>query len=110
MANVPSLLKQEPEPTLQINPADAKPRNIKDGDVVCVFNDRGKVKLQAKLSPGIKPGVVNVDEGWWPEQYIEGHHNQLTHQMINPVQQFTTEPNAALCDVLVEVEKVQAEG
>ena len=91
MANIASLLKQDPEPTLEINPADAEPRNISNGDVVSVFNDRGKVKLKAKLSPGIKPGVVNIDQGWWPEQYIEGHHNQLTHQMINTVQQFVYE-------------------
>jgi len=110
MANIPSLLRLDPEPTLQINPADAEPRNIDDGDVVCVFNDRGQVKLRAKLSQRIKPGVVNITQGWWPEHYIEGHHNQLTHDGINPAQQSIMEPNAALYDVLVEVKKAQKEG
>jgi molybdopterin-containing oxidoreductase family molybdopterin binding subunit len=105
MANIPSLLKLDPEPTLEINPADAGPRNIGDRDVVRVFNDRGQAKLRAKLSQRIKPGVVNVMQGWWPEQYIEGHHNELTHDMINPAQQLIMDPNAALYDVLVEVEK-----
>ena len=105
MANIPSLLRHDPEPTLEMNPVDAKSRNIDDQDVVSVFNDLGKVKLKVKLNPGIKPGVVNIDEGWWPEQFIEGHLNQLTHHMINPVHQFLYEPNASYCDVLVEVKR-----
>jgi molybdopterin-containing oxidoreductase family molybdopterin binding subunit len=109
-ANVPSLLKLDPEPTLEINPVDAKPRNIGDGDVVRVFNDRGQAKLRSKLSQRLKPGVVNISQGWWPEQYIEGHHNELTHERINEAQQFIMEPNAALYDVLVEVERVEQKG
>jgi len=110
LANIPGLLKLDPEPALEISPTDAEPRNISDGDVVRVFNDRGQAKLKARLNQGIKPGVVNISQGWWPEQYIEGHHNQLTHDRINEAQQFILEPNAALYDVLVEVEKVEQKG
>jgi molybdopterin-containing oxidoreductase family molybdopterin binding subunit len=106
LAIVPGLLENVPKPTLQINPVDAEPRNIGDGDVVLVFNDRGQLKVNAELSNGIKPGIVNITEGWWPDQYIEGHLNQLTHDMINPVQQHILQANAAFYDVLVEVEKV----
>jgi len=106
LANVPSLLKKEPEPALQINPADAEPRSVADGDVVRVFNDRGQLKVRAELRREIKPGIVNITEGWWPDQYIEGHLNQLTHDRINPVQQHILQANAAFYDVLVEVEKV----
>ena len=105
LANVPSLHTANPEPLLGINPVDAEPRNIRDGDVVRVFNNRGQVKLKAKLSSLIKPGVVDMAQGWWPEHYIEGHHNQLTHERLNPVQQFILGPNAAFGDVLVEVER-----
>ncbi|MFH2044687.1 MAG: molybdopterin-dependent oxidoreductase [Pseudomonadota bacterium] len=106
MGNYPVLMKNDPEPMLQINPVDAGYRNLKDGDIVRVFNNLGQVKVKAALSEDIKPGVVNIDEGWWPEQYIEGHINELTHDMINPVQAMIFEPNAAYCDVLVEVEKI----
>lgn len=107
MAKVPSLLKTDPEPTLQMNPVDALPRDIADGDAVCVFNDRGKAKLKARLSRNIKPGVVNITQGWWPDQYIEGHHNELTNEKINPAQQLILESNAALYDALVQVTRIQ---
>ena len=106
LAKIPSLLSQEPEPTLEINPADAQTRDIMDGDTVRVFNNRGQVRLKARLSHRIKPGVVDITQGWWPDQYLHGHHNELTHESVNPVQQFILSPNAAFYDVLVQVEKV----
>jgi molybdopterin-containing oxidoreductase family molybdopterin binding subunit len=105
MSTVPGLLRSDPEPTLEINPADAARRQLADGDAVRVFNDRGQVKLKARLSTGIKAGVVNIAQGWWPEQYIAGHHNELTHDAINPAQERIMQANAAFFDVLVEVEK-----
>jgi anaerobic dimethyl sulfoxide reductase subunit A len=80
-----------------------------DGDVVRVFNNRGQVRLRARLSHHIKPGVVDITQGWWPDQYLQGHHNELTHESINPVQQFIMGPNAALYDVLVQVERTPDE-
>jgi molybdopterin-containing oxidoreductase family molybdopterin binding subunit len=109
LAKMPSVLSQEPEPTLEISPADAQPRDIMDGDTVRVFNNRGQVRLKARLSHRIKPGVVDITQGWWPDQYLQGHHNELTHESVNPVQQFVMGPNAALYDVLVQVEKVPDE-
>ena len=105
MSTVPGLLRSDPEPTLEINPADAARRQLADGDTVRIFNDRGQVKLKARLSTGIKAGVVNIAQGWWPEQYIAGHHNELTHDAINPAQERIMQANAAFFDVLVEVEK-----
>ncbi|MDM7998694.1 MAG: molybdopterin-dependent oxidoreductase [Dehalococcoidia bacterium] len=107
LARIPSLLAHETEPILEINPADARPREITDGDSVRVYNSRGQVRLKAKLSHQIKPGVVNVTQGWWPEQYSQGHHNELTHERVNPVQQFILSPNAAFYDVLVQVERAE---
>lgn len=105
MANIASLTRHDPEPLLHINPEDAAPRNIAAGDVVRVFNDRGQVKLRASVDSRIKPGLVDIPQGWWPEHYIEGHHNELTHDAINPAQAAIFQPNAALNDVLVEVRK-----
>jgi len=104
-ANVDWLREFEPTPVLDINPADAKKRNIRDGDMVVAFNDRGKVKIRARIHDGIMPGVVNITEGWWPKDFKKGTYQALTHSTLNPAQKATYEPNEAFYDVLVEVEK-----
>lgn len=75
---LPELAKLAGEgPTLRINPVDAAPRGIKNGDIVEVFNQRGKMKVKAVLSECIPPGTVHVWYGWRKKDYIEGAHNLL---------------------------------
>ena len=80
-------------------------RGIADGDMVVAFNDRGKAKLRAKVHEGMRPGVVNICEGWWHHQFAEGSYQELTHATINPAQTAVYEPNSAMCDNLIEVRK-----
>lgn len=46
-----------------INPRDATARNIKHGDVVKLYNDRGAVMGGAYLTERIMPGVISIDHG-----------------------------------------------
>ena len=46
-----------------INPRDAAKRNIKDGDIVKVFNERGVVLCGARVWERMMPGVIYVDHG-----------------------------------------------
>jgi molybdopterin-containing oxidoreductase family molybdopterin binding subunit len=103
-ANIPWIRELDPEPILEMNSADAQTRGIQDRDLVRVFNDRGDVKVKVKLNQGVKAGLVKLEEGWWPSDYVEGTHQALTHETINPAQQAVFEPNFACYDVLVEVE------
>jgi anaerobic dimethyl sulfoxide reductase subunit A len=48
-----------------INPMDADPRGIKDGDEVYVSNDRGTVAITAWVTERIVPGVICIFEGAW---------------------------------------------
>lgn len=48
-----------------INAKDAEARGVKDGDLVKVYNDRGTVKIPAKVTPRIIPGVCSVPQGAW---------------------------------------------
>lgn len=104
-ANTATLLELNPEPVIDIHPADAERRGISDGDLVTIFNDRGRVTLRAKVTEGIRPGVVNITEGWLFEQFREGGGNALTHDAVNPVQEVIFEPNMAMNDVAVEIVK-----
>ena len=62
--NIPWYKKLEPN-EVWLNPLDAGPRNIKDHDLVKVFNDRGAISIQAKVTNRIIPGTVNVYQGAW---------------------------------------------
>ncbi len=106
-ANVSPLLALNPEPVVEINPQDAASRNISDNDPVVVFNDRARTALKARLTQGVRPGVINITEGWWIDQFEEGSVNHLTHDVINPVQAKVYEPNMHMNDVAVEVVKCE---
>lgn len=114
-ANLPWLkeINNNGEGFLEINPIDAAKRKLASGDVVRVFNDRGEMKVRARLTEGIKPGVVNCYQGGWVtkqvKHYIEGHPNNLTHQIANPAQSIVPNfpSNAAYYDCLVQVERVK---
>jgi molybdopterin-containing oxidoreductase family molybdopterin binding subunit len=103
--NVKWVRELDPEPVVEMNPLDAKIRGIRDGEFVLVFNARGKVRLKVKIHEGIRPGMVNIKEGWWHEDYEEGSHQALTHCVINPSQVASFEPNMAFYDNLVEINK-----
>jgi len=60
-----SLLKELDPTALWINPADASARGISDGDMVEVFNDRGIIRIPAKVTRRIAAGTVAVSEGGW---------------------------------------------
>ncbi len=47
------------EDVLMINPGDAEKHFIKDGDMVCVESQRGKVDLKARITDEVKPGILS---------------------------------------------------
>ncbi|KIS43383.1 molybdopterin guanine dinucleotide-containing S/N-oxide reductase [Kosakonia radicincitans] len=52
---------------ITLHPADAQARGIVAGDVVRVWNARGQVLAGAVVTEGIKPGVICIHEGAWPD-------------------------------------------
>lgn len=48
-----------------INPADAKAKGIKNGDIVRVFNARGQILAGAVVSNIVPKGVIRIYEGAW---------------------------------------------
>ncbi len=48
------------EDVLLINPSDAAPLKINNGDMVCIESQRGKVDVKAQISDEVKPGVLST--------------------------------------------------
>jgi anaerobic selenocysteine-containing dehydrogenase len=96
--NLQMIRRYGDRPFAQIHPDDASARGIGDGDRIRIFNDRGKLTVEARLDPGIKPGCVAVTNGWWIRDggtvnfCSEGRETDMGH-------------GAAFHDNLVEVER-----
>lgn len=102
LAYTPVIRELEPEPLLKVNANDAKERGIAQGDYVRVFNDHGSAVLKARVTEGIKPGVVSIPHGFQADQFVEGHTQDLTNVFMND---FCS--NSAFYDFLCEVEKYE---
>lgn len=63
-----------------MNPIDAKSRSLKTGDMVEVFNDRGRVQLPVHVTPRIFPGVVAFPQGGWYTPGRQGRGQRPVHQ------------------------------
>ena len=66
------ILKQANPQEVWINPADAEPRGIAQGDTVRVKNDFGTIELLAKVTPRVVPGTVAISQGAWHNADMNG--------------------------------------
>ncbi|VTP13678.1 putative dimethyl sulfoxide reductase chain YnfE precursor [Phytobacter ursingii] len=91
-----------------INPIDAQKRGIVSGDSVRVFNGRGEVRIAAKVTPRIMPGVSAMGQGAWHNADMNGDRvdhggcvNTLTTHRPSPLAKGNPQHTN-----LVEIEKV----
>jgi anaerobic selenocysteine-containing dehydrogenase len=87
----------EGSPFVELDAADAAARSIGDGDLVRLWNDRAELKLPARISLRLRPGVVAVPWGWWGEA---ANVNALTNDTLTD-----WGGGVAFWDTLVEVTK-----
>lgn len=82
-----SKLKQHiSESFLEIHPYDAAHRNIRENDLVEIMSRRGQVRVKAKLTPDIKPGVVFLPMHWGKILNNDlNRANNLTQNLVDPV-------------------------
>ncbi len=78
-ANLTELRARAGGPRLEIHPRDAAARQVRDGDWVEVFNERGSCLLRAEVKESVLPGVVVSAGIWRPQDHADGHGiNALT--------------------------------
>jgi trimethylamine-N-oxide reductase (cytochrome c) len=91
-----------------INPVDAGPRSIKNGDIVKIYNERGAVLGGAYITERIIPGAVSQDHGARHDPITDGLDRGGSNNLICPAN--TTSKNAsgmATSGYLVAVERVK---
>lgn len=59
---------------LELHPSDAAARSIADGAAVEVFNQRGSVRLTARVGDFVRPGVVRAPMVRWPSLAPDSHN------------------------------------
>jgi len=74
---IPKLRKLVPDPLIEIHPDTARKVGIAEGDWIWLETPQVKgerIRLKAKLTTGIHPGVVHAPHGWWfPEKPAPEH-------------------------------------
>jgi anaerobic selenocysteine-containing dehydrogenase len=78
MANQPDLMRKEGPPSIELNPADAARRNIRDGDEVQVESERGACRLTARVTDDVPPGVAVAVKGHWAQHSPDGRNVNWT--------------------------------
>jgi anaerobic selenocysteine-containing dehydrogenase len=64
--------EKEGRPEVMVAPSDALALDIQAGDIVTIGNDRGSIRIHARVTETTKPGVLIV-EGLWPNKaHLDG--------------------------------------
>lgn len=63
---------KEIRPTVLVHPTDAARLDLQDGDKVLLSNQRGEVRLFAKISDGLRQGVLIAESIWPNTAYPDG--------------------------------------
>ncbi len=101
---IKGLVKDNPEPVVEINVDDAEERGIGDGDLVRVSTTRGTVPFRARVTADIMKGAIECNMGGGtpvgPKAWQEWNVNELTD--LNNYDVISGFPvyKALLCDVV----------
>ena len=78
-----SSVRLQKQPRVMLNPADARTRQLADGQTVRVFNDRGESFLALEITEDVAEGVSVAEGLWWSKQMRErkaNHHPGEPHR------------------------------
>jgi len=90
-----------------INTIDAEARNIKNGDKVKVFNERGTMIIKCKVTGRILPGLIDIPQGAWYDPDKNGVDRGGCVNVLSSEKWTPWTYSNSLHTILVQVEKVK---
>lgn len=81
-ANLAGTRAMENPALLEIHPEDAKAKQVSDGQAVRVFNDRGEIRLTAKVTDAVQPRVLGARLDWAKHNASGVNINVLTSERL----------------------------
>ncbi|MFJ5759564.1 molybdopterin-dependent oxidoreductase [Neobacillus sp. NPDC093182] len=93
------LFPKAPQLKIEVAGNIAEEHNLKDGDLVRVWNNRGEIKGYLSILPKVHPNTINIDEGIWKR--FGGSVNNLTSS-----EESDNGLGSTLYDCLVNIEKI----
>jgi anaerobic selenocysteine-containing dehydrogenase len=77
---------QRGQPIIYMNPVDAEQRGIQDSDTVEVFNDVGRFRVQALVTPAMQPGQIHTYHAWETFMFKDGlSHAGIFASQLKPL-------------------------
>ncbi len=98
-AKADKLVRREPGPFVEINPADAAKLELEADDLVQITSRRGTIQLPARLREGVSPGMIFVPFHWG-DLFNEG--NATNYLTISAIGRVAKQPELKFCAVSLE--------
>ena len=99
--HIKSLREKESNAIVDIHPQDAKERNINQADLIMISTPNGSIKIRARISSVVVPGIVRIAWGWG--EYSEKYNlNLLTDDSLKDPITSTTSNRAFMCQIKKE--------
>jgi ferredoxin-nitrate reductase len=95
---VERLMKQHPEPLLEIHPGDAQDLKLRNGELAAISSRRGHLTATVKVTDRIRRGSVFLPMHWGFTQEKACEANTLMHDEACPV---SKQPELKACAVIV---------
>ena len=95
---VERLMKQHPEPLLEIHPGDAQELKLRNGELAAISSRRGHLTATVKVTDRIRRGSVFLPMHWGFTQEKACEANTLMHDEACPV---SKQPELKACAVIV---------
>jgi assimilatory nitrate reductase catalytic subunit len=79
------LAGHRPEPTVEMNPRDARQRRLQDGDIADLASSWGRAVLRVHVSESVRPGEAFVPMHWTAQVSRAGRVNAAVNPAVDPV-------------------------